>query len=64
MTTQQEHYNWISNIIDSCLHTFHFDCVDKLIELFTQQHPQEDSLTTCLKMQRTARWNNVHNILA
>lgn len=63
MTTQQEHYNWIMSIIDSCLHTFHFDCVDKMIELFTQHHPEEDNLHTLLKLQRTTRFNNVHNIL-
>lgn len=63
MTTQQEHYTWIMSITDSCLHTFHFNCVDKLIELFIQHHPKESDLHTCLQQQRTARWNNVHNIL-
>ena len=64
MTTEQKDFNWIVNIIESCLHTFHFSCVDKLIELFMQQHPNEKNLHTSLQLCRTNRWNNVHNILA
>lgn len=62
MTIDQQHYNWIQNIIDSCNNDFHFDGVDKLIELYEQRH-NNASLTMCLLHQRTQRWNSIHSIL-
>jgi len=63
MTIEQEHYNWIMNIIDSCLHDFHFTCVDKLIELFKQQHNDKEDMAVMLEKQRAVHWNNIHLIL-
>lgn len=63
MTEDQEHYNWIMNIIDSCQHDFHFTCVDKLIELFKQKHKAHEEKAVMLETQRAVRWNNIHHIL-
>lgn len=62
MTEAQEHYNWIMNIIDSCIHKFHFECVDNLIELFKQRHPFADEMAIMLEKQRAIHYNNVHQI--
>ena len=62
MTEVQEHYNWIMGIIDSCNNDFHFEGVDKLIELFYQRHKNND-LHTCLLQLRAEHWNSIHSIL-
>lgn len=62
MTELQQHYNWIMGIIDSCRHDFHFEGVDRLIELFNARH-QHDALHTSLLQLRAARWNSIHSIL-
>lgn len=63
MSIDQEHYNWIVNIIDSCNNDFHFTCVDKLIELFKQQHSNKEEMAVMLETQRAVHWNNIHAIL-
>lgn len=62
MTEKQQNYNWLMNIIDSCNNDFHFTAVDKLIELFLSRH-KDETLTDCLKAQRTSHWNFIHSIL-
>jgi hypothetical protein len=62
MSQAQEHYNWIMNIIDSCNNTFHFECIDNLIELFQKNHNNKE-LTDCLRQIRNQHWKTVHNIL-
>lgn len=63
MTPKQEHYNWIMAIIDSCNNDFHFTCVDRLIELYKQQHKDAEEMAVMLETQRAVHWNNVHHIL-
>lgn len=62
MTRIQYDYNWLQNIIDSANNDFHFDCVDKLVDLFHSKH-NNAPLTTCLQEQRAIHWNNIHSIL-
>lgn len=62
MSTEQETYNWILNIIDSCNNDFHFEAIDKLIELF-KLRVNDDVLYTCLQHIREIRWNNIHSII-
>jgi hypothetical protein len=62
MNKKQKDYNWIMNIIDSCDNTFHFDCVDSIIELFEKKY-NDGHLATCLKTQRNEHFNDVHSIL-
>jgi hypothetical protein len=62
MTTKQSHYNWIQNIIDSCEHDFHFECVDKLIQLYHQRY-NDDATFFELKKERDEHWNTTHAII-
>lgn len=62
MTAQQTHYNWIQNIIDSCEHDFHFEAVDKIIELYHQKY-NDEATTNALKEERKEHWNNTHAII-
>lgn len=55
-------YNWIVNIIDSCRDDFHFEAVDKLIELFLEKEKNEE-LYLNLKALRISKWNDIHLIL-
>ena len=45
-------YTWIEHIIISCNSDFQFVCVDKLIELFKQRFPEEESLSLSLEQLR------------
>lgn len=63
MTTKQECYNWLVNIIDSCNNDFHFECVDNLIVLFKQRFKEETELHIILETQRATHWNHIHGIL-
>ncbi len=62
MREDQKDYNWIQSIIDSCNNTFHFACVDRLIELYAEKH-NNHNLLMCLTTQRTVHYNLVHGIL-
>jgi hypothetical protein len=55
-------YEWISTIIQTCNNDFHFEAVDKLIELFYQKH-LDGELRTELNHLRQQKWNEIHNIL-
>ena len=54
--------NWIIQIIDSCNNDFHFDAVDRLIELFYEREKNED-LKVELMLLKQKKWNEIHNIL-
>lgn len=54
--------NWIIQIIDSCNNDFHFDAVDRLIELFYEREKNED-LKIELMLLKQKKWNEIHNIL-
>ena len=62
MTPIQQAYVWIQNIIDSSNNDFHFDGVDKIIDLFHTKY-NNSPLTICLQEQRQAHWNTIHSIL-
>ena len=53
---------WIENIIQSCTDDFHFEAIDKLIELYHERTKNED-LTSDLKMLRAKKWNEIHAIV-
>lgn len=58
-------YNWIYGIIQSCNNDFHFECVDALIQLFTQKYRMQDTdeLLLNLLYTRQDKWNHIHSIL-
>ena len=59
-------YKWILNIIKSCNNDFHFEGVDKLIELFATRHgnvSKFDSLLYDLLYNRKNQWDHIHTIL-
>lgn len=58
----QNDFNWISNIIQSCTNSFHFQAVDKLIELFEARYHNSEA-TTGLKQIRQNKFNDQHLIL-
>ena len=54
-------FEWIKNIIDSCTDDFHFDSVDRLIDLFSEKLEKKDSndvMISELRAYRTWKWNN------
>lgn len=55
-------FDWISVIISSCTDDFHFEAVDKLIELYYER-TKDDEHTTELKHQRSLKWNDIHGIV-
>jgi hypothetical protein len=59
---QQDIHQWISSIINSCTDDFHFEGVDKLIEIFNEKFKNE-SLTIDLQTQRAIKWNDIHAIV-
>jgi hypothetical protein len=63
MENKQNLYDWIVKIIDSCRDDFHFEGVDRIIELFNDKFKDENVLFE-LKMKRTDKWNEIHTIIA
>jgi len=57
-----EVYDWIVKIISTCSDDFHFDCVDKLIELFYIRFGDADKRDDLI-MIRSQKWNETHGIL-
>lgn len=57
-----EVYDWIVKIINTCTDDFHFDCVDKLIDLFYVRFGDADKRDD-LFMIRNQKWNETHAIL-
>ena len=55
-------YNWLLKIIETCNNDFHFEAVDKLIELFFEKE-KDQLLTDDLKLARIQKWNEIHHIL-
>lgn len=56
-------FNWIIDIIQSCTDDFHFEAVDKLIELYFEKTKDAD-LDNQLKLKRAEKWNEIHSIVA
>lgn len=57
-----EVYEWIVKIISTCQDDFHFDCVDKLIDLFYVRFGDADKRDDLI-MIRNDKWNETHAIL-
>ena len=55
-------YDWIIRIIETCNNDFHFEAVDKLIELFYEKH-LDGEMRTELNILRQNKWNEIHSIL-
>ena len=55
-------FEWIKKIIETCNNDFHFEAVDKLIELFNDKFNDEDSLIE-LRLMKEQKWNDIHGIL-
>lgn len=55
-------FEWICRIIETCVNQFHFDGVDRLIELFFENFKDEPKALE-LKKLRHQKFNEVHNIL-
>lgn len=55
-------YEWICRIIETCNNQFHFDGIDRLIELFGENFKDENKVVL-LKNIRNQKFAEVHNIL-
>jgi len=62
MHIMSEVYNWIVKIISTCTDEFHFDCIDKLIELFYIRFGDADKRDELIMIRRQ-RWNIIHGVL-
>jgi len=59
---KQSIYNWIIRIIETCNNDFHFESVDKLVELFYEKF-LDGELRTDLQIKRQYKWDEIHSIL-
>lgn len=59
---KHQKFDWIAKIIESCTDSFHFQGVEKLIDLFSEQEKDEE-LTSHLKLLTQEKFLDVHNIL-
>jgi hypothetical protein len=59
---KQNIYNWITRIIETCNNDFHFESVDKLVELFYEKF-LDGELRTDLQIKRQYKWDEIHSIL-
>jgi hypothetical protein len=57
---QQQTYNWIMSIIDSCNNTFHFEAVNRIIDLYMHKYKDMPQTTHLLLLHRATHFNNVH----
>lgn len=55
-------YDWICRIIDTCCHDFHFEAVDRLIDLYFERE-KNDVKRTELMMRKQQKWDDIHYIL-
>ena len=55
-------FDWISKIIESSNNTFHFEAVDRLIDLYFEKF-QDDKAKTELYVYRQTKWESIHDIL-
>lgn len=62
MTEAEKNQTWIANIIASCTNQFHIDGCEILIELFLTKFG-DDQLADDLRLLKTRRYNEIHNIL-
>lgn len=62
MEKERDLFQWISKIIDTCNHDFHFEAVDNLIKLYSEKVKDKDK-TLELEILRTRKWNEIHFLL-
>jgi hypothetical protein len=55
-------YDWVAKIISTCTHDFHFEAVDRLLELYYEREKDDVKLTE-LRMLKKIKWDEIHNIL-
>lgn len=55
-------FYWVKDIIESCTDDFHFEAIDKLIDLFDEKTKEKD-LTIELRLLRSKKWNDIHGIV-
>jgi hypothetical protein len=61
-TEKDSIFDWISKIIESSNNTFHFEAVDRLIDLYFEKF-QDDKAKTELFVLRQTKWESIHDIL-
>ena len=55
-------YDWVAKIISTCTNDFHFEAVDRLLELYYERE-KDDLKVTELRMLKKIKWDEIHNIL-
>jgi hypothetical protein len=55
-------YDWVAKIISTCTHDFHFEAVDRLLELYYEREKDDIRLTE-LRMLKKIKWDEIHDIL-
>ena len=55
-------YDWVCRIIDTCNHDFHFEAVDRLIDLFYEREKDEAKKLE-LQIRKQDKWNQIHYIV-
>jgi hypothetical protein len=58
----QETFEWISRIIETSNNDFHFEAIDKLIDLHFMNF-QDEELKEKLIEKKINKWNEIHLIL-
>jgi hypothetical protein len=59
---KKEIYEWLEKVIKTCSNDFHFEGIDRLIELFYDKF-KDEAMTNELKLLRMQVWNDIHLIL-
>lgn len=62
MQDRTDLFGWVAKIIDTCCHDFHFECIDKLIELYYEREKDEAKRDE-LELMKVRKWNEIHVIL-
>jgi hypothetical protein len=55
-------FDWICKTIDTCFHDFHFDAIDRLIDLYYEQIKDEQKRAELI-LKKQQKWNEIHFIL-
>lgn len=55
-------FDWICKIIETCNNDFHFEAVEKLIELYYEREKDDDKRLQ-LEVLKVRKWNEIHHIL-
>jgi hypothetical protein len=62
MTENDNIFDWIFRIIQTCTNDFHFEAVDNLINLYYERSKDEGKKIE-LMILRQQKWNEIHDIL-